>query len=70
MRGAHPVRKPAHREFGLVLGHYQVISNDQVNDDFALALELRRFGREALALIQCGVDLVTDRDQGLERYLR
>ena len=70
MRGAHPVRKPVRREFGLVLGHGQVISNDQVNDDFALALELGGFGREALALIQCGLDLVTDRDKSLERYLR
>ena len=70
MRGAHPVRKPVRREFGLVLGHGQVIFNGQVNDDFALALELGGFGREALALIQCGLDLVTDRDQSLERYLR
>ena len=70
MRGAHPVRKPVRREFGLVLSYGQVISNDQVNDDFALALELEGFGREALALIQCGLDLVTDRDQSLERYLR
>ena len=52
------------------LGHGQVISNYQVDDDFALALELEGFGREALALIQCGLDLVTDRDQSLERYLR
>ena len=66
MRGAHPVRKPVHREFGLVLGHGQVISNDHVNDDFALALELGGFPREALALIQCGLDLVTDRDKSLE----
>ena len=64
------MRKPVRREFGLVLGYGQVISNDQVNDDFALALELGGFGREALALIQCGLDLVTDRDQSLERYLR
>ena len=70
MRGAHPVRKPVRRESGLVLSYGQVISNDQVNDDFALALELGGFGREALALIQCGLDLVTDRDQSLERYLR
>ena len=70
VRGAHPVRKSVPREFGLVLGHGQVISNDQVNDDFALALELGGFGREVLALIQCGLDLVTDRDQSLERYLR
>ena len=55
---------------GLVLGHGQVISHDQVSDDFALALELGGFGREALALIQCGLDLVTDPDQSLERYLR
>ena len=48
----------------------QVISNDQVDDDFALALELGGSGREALALIQCGLDLVTDHDQSLERYLR
>ena len=71
MRGAHhPVSKPVRREFGLVLSHGQVISNDQVSDDFALVLKLGGFGREALALIQCGLDLVTDRDQSLERYLR
>ena len=55
---------------GWFLGHGQVISNDKVDDDFALALELGRFGREALALIQCGLDLVTDRYQSLDRYLR
>ena len=70
VRGAHPVRKPIRREFGLVLGHSHIISNEQVNDDFALALELGGFRREALALIRCGVDLVTDHDQSLERYLR
>ena len=70
MCGAHPVHKPVRREFGLVLGHGQVISNDQVNDDVALALELGGLGHEALALIQCGLDLVTDRDQSLKRYLR
>ena len=64
------MRKPVRREFGLVLGHGQVISNDQVSDDFALALELGGFGREAFALIQCGLDLVTNRDQSLEWYLR
>ena len=63
------MRKPVRREFGLVLGHSQVMSNDQVNDDFTLALELGGFGHEALALIQCGLDLVTDHDQSLERYL-
>ena len=67
MRGAHPVLKPVRREFELVLGHGQVICNDQVSDDFTLALELRGFGREALALIQCALDLVTDRNQSLER---
>ena len=55
---------------GWFLGHGQVISNDQVDDDFALALELGGFGHEKLALIQCGLDLVTDRNQSLERYLR
>ena len=50
VRGAHPVRKPVRRELGLVLGHGQVMSNDEVGDDFALALGLRRLGREALAL--------------------
>ena len=62
MRGAHPVHKPVHRELGLVLGHGQIVSNDQVGDDFALALELGRLGREALALIQRGLDL------GVNRY--
>ena len=47
MRGAHSERKPVRREFGLVLGHGQVISNDQVSDNFVLALELGRFGRAA-----------------------
>ena len=71
VRGAHPVRKQVRREFGLFfLGHGQVISNDQVDDDFTLALELGGFGRGALALIQCDLDLVTDRDQNLEWYLR
>ena len=70
MRGAHYVRKPVRREFGLVLGHGQVISNDQVSDNFVLVLELGRFGREAFALIQRGLDLPTDRDHSLEWYLR
>ena len=69
MRGAHPVCKPVRREFGLVLGHGQVISNDQVNDDFVLALKLGKFRREALALVQCGLDLVANRYQSWERYL-
>ena len=42
VRGAHSERKPVRREFGLVLGHGQVISNDQVSDNFVLALELGR----------------------------
>ena len=70
MRGAHSERKPVRLEFGLVLVHGQVISNDKISDNFVLALELGRFGREALALIQCGLDLATDRDQSLEWYLR
>ena len=70
MRGAHSDCKPVRREFGLVLGHGQVISNDQVSDNFVLALELGRFVREAFALIQCGLDLATDHDQRLEWYLR
>ena len=60
MRGAHFVHKSVRRELGLVLGHGQVISNDQVDDDFALALELGRLGREALALIQRGSDLAAN----------
>ena len=64
------MRKLVHREFGLVLGHGQVISNDQVSDDFTLALELEEFGLEALALFQCCLHLVTDCDRSLERYLR
>ena len=39
------------------------MSNDQVGDDFALALELGKLGREALALIQRGLDLVADHYQ-------
>ena len=61
MRGAHSVGKPVRRKLEWVLGHSQVMSNDQVGDDFALALELGRLGCEALALIQRGVDLVADR---------
>ena len=61
MRGAHPVRTPVRRKLGLVLGNDQVMFNDQVGDDFALALDLGRLGREALALIQRGLDLVADR---------
>ena len=49
-RGAHPVHKPVRCELGFVLGHDQVMSNDQVGDDFTLALELGRLGREALEL--------------------
>ena len=70
MCGAHSVRKPVRREFELVLGHGQVKSNDQVSDNFVLALELGRFGREALTLIHCVLNLATDRDQSLEWYLR
>ena len=61
--------KPVRRKFGLVLGHGQVISNDQVRDDFVLALKLGRFGREALALVQRGLDLEANRYQVWERYL-
>ena len=56
MRGANPVRKPVHRELGLALGHGQVMFNDQVE-------------REALVLIQRGLDLVADRYQCWERDL-
>ena len=45
------------------------MSNDQVGDDFALALELGRFGREALSLIQRGLDLAADRYQCRKRDL-
>ena len=69
MRGAHPVHKPVRRELELALGHGQVMSNDQVGDDFALALELGRFVREALALIQRGLDLAADRYQYRKRDL-
>ena len=55
------MHKPVRRELGLVLGHGQVMFNDQVGDDFALALELGRLEREMLALIQRGLDLVADR---------
>ena len=61
MRGAHPVRKPVRRELGLVLGHAHVVSPLQVDDDFALALELGRLVREALVLIQRGLGLVVNR---------
>ena len=67
MRGAHPVRKSVCCELGLVLGHGQVVSNDYFGDDFALARELGRLGREALALIQRGLDLVADCYEWAER---
>ena len=60
VRGAHPVHKQVRRELGLVLGRSQVIPNDQVGKDFVF-LELGRHGREALALIQRGLDLADDR---------
>ena len=69
MRGAHSVRKPVRCELGLVLGHDQVVSNDQVGDDFALALEMGRVGLEALALIQRDVDLMADHYQCRKRDL-
>ena len=63
------MRKPVRRELGLVLDYGQVMSNDQVGDDFALALELGRLGRKAFALIQRGLDLVADRYQCWKRDL-
>ena len=63
MRGAYPVHKLVHRELWLFLGHGQVMGKEKVGNDFALALELGRLGREALALIQRGLDLVVDRHQ-------
>ena len=59
--GVHSVRKTIRRELGLVLGHGQVMTNGQVGNDFVLVLELGRLGREALALVQRGLDLVADR---------
>ena len=56
MRGAHSVRKPVRRELELVLGHDQVMCNDQV-------------GRGAFALIQRGLDVMVDRCQCWERDL-
>ena len=61
------MHKPVRRELGLVLGHGQVMPNDQFGDDVALALELERLGREALALIQLSLDLVADRYQCRKR---
>ena len=69
MRGVHPVRKPVRRELELVLGHGQVMSHDQVGDDFALVLELGVLGHETLALIQRGLDLVAARYYCRERDL-
>ena len=64
------MRKPVRHELGLVLGHGQVMSNDQVGNDFALTLELERLRLEALALIQRGLDLVADRILKLEAVSR
>ena len=61
--------KPVRRKFGLVLGHGQVISNDQVRGDFVLALKLERFGCEALALVPRDLDLEANRYQSCERDL-
>ena len=69
MRGAYPVHKPVRRELGLIPGHGQVMSNDQVGADVAPALELGRLGREALALIQRSLDLAADRYQYRKRDL-
>ena len=54
------MHKQTHRELGSVLDHGHVMSNDQVGDDFMLALELGRLGREMLALIQCGLGLAAN----------
>ena len=45
------------------------MSNNQVGDDFALTLELRRLEREALALTQRRLDLAADRFQCRKRDL-
>ena len=60
VRGAHPVHEPVRSELELTLGHGQVMSDDQVGDDFAFTLKLRRVERKALALIQRGLDLPTN----------
>ena len=52
VHGVHPVHELVRSEVGLVLGHDQVRPYDQVGDDFALALELRRLRHEALALVK------------------
>ena len=61
VRGAHPVHEPVRSELGLVLGHGQVTPYYQIGDELALALELQRLGREALALVKRGLDLAADR---------
>ena len=61
--------KPVRRKFGLVLGHGEVISNDQVRGDLVLVLRLERFGYEALALVPRDLDLETNRYRSCERYL-
>ena len=63
------MHKSVGRELGLVLGHREVMSNDQVGDDVALVLKLVRLGREALALIQRGLNLAADRYQCRNRDL-
>ena len=63
VRGAYFVYKPVRGELGLVRGHVQVMFYDQVDHDFSFALKLPRLGREALALIQRGLDLAADRHQ-------
>ena len=61
--------KPVRRKFGLVLGHGEVISNDQVRGDLVLVLRLERFGYEALALVPRDLDHETNRYRSCERYL-
>ena len=61
--------KPVRRKFGLVLGHGEVISNDQVRGDLVLVLRLEIFGYGALALVPRDLDLETNRYRSCERYL-
>ena len=61
--------KPVRRRFRLVLGHGEVISNDQVRGDLVLVLRLERFGYGAVALVPRDLDLETNRYRSCERYL-
>ena len=63
VRGAHLGHGPVRSEIGLVVDHGQVMPYEHVGNDVAFVPKLCGLGREALALIQCGLDLAANRHQ-------